>query len=429
MEQQNPVMTHQTSALQPWIVVLATSLFFFYIFAQMHIFNAIIPGLIKEFQFNAVQLGNLSALYYYGNVLFLFPAGMLLDRLSVKRILVFSMAVTVVCSFIFYLTSSIHVMYITRLLIGIVGSFCMLGCVKIASRWFPPNRMALVIGLCITMAMLGGMIAQTPLTLLADAYGWRAAMLTWVILGVGLFALIATFVKDFPPNTQEFFAKQKAKLNAFGFFHSLGLVLKNPQNWLGGLYICFINLPIFIFATWGSIYLVQAHNLARTEASYVISMLFIGAIVGSPLIGWISDKIGRRKLPMIIGAIVSIVVMLLIMYSTNLSLTWLLILFLALGIITSAQVVGYPLIVESNSPTITATASSIGSTLIMSGGTLMPVFGWLLELKWDHKMVDGLPIYSISDCRLAVSMMLIAFIIGLITSLLVKETHCQAKKD
>ncbi len=65
-------------------MTLTASLFFFYEFIQLNLFNPISVQLMLDFHLNAVQLGNLASTFFYGNALFLFPAGMLLDRFSTK---------------------------------------------------------------------------------------------------------------------------------------------------------------------------------------------------------------------------------------------------------------------------------------------------------------------------------------------------------
>jgi sugar phosphate permease len=410
---------------QPWLVVLSAALFFFYIFIQMNIFNAISPALLKEFNLSAVQLSGLATYYFYGNIIFLFPAGLLLDRVSVRKLLLLALFVSAGCTYLFSVSHSLTAMNLARLGLGLAGSFALVPCIKLASRWFPPNRMALVIGLVVTMAMLGGMVAQTPVTLLTDHYGWRMALSVGAGLGAVLLVLIALFVRDFPPGMEKSGAAAPGVADDMSIWRSIGMALKNSQTWLAGCYTSLVNLPIFILSTWGALYLGQVHNLSREHASYIISMMFIGAIIGGPLAGAISDRLRLRRAPMIVGAIIAIILMALLLFVPHLSFTALLVLVLLLGVITSAQVIGYPVVAESNPPAITATATSISSILIMSGGLLNQVFGWLVERNWDHKMVDGVPFYSNHDYCTAMSIMLIGFVLALIASLLVKETHCK----
>ena len=112
-------------------------------------------------------------------------------------------------------------------------------------------------------------------------------------------------------------------------------------------------------------------------------MLFVGMMIGSPLAGEISDFLRLRKLPMITGALLAIGALLIIMFAPTMSLWAEIAQFFFLGLIMGSQVIGYPVIAESNPHTKTATATSLGSILIMSGGMLIPVYSWLLGLAGD----------------------------------------------
>ena len=128
---------------------------------------------------------------------------------------------------------------------------------------------------------------------------------------------------------------------------------------------------------------------------------------------------------MIIGAILSIALVLVVIYVPNLSYGSLMVLFFVLGLITSSQVISYPLVAESNPVSVTATASAVASILIMGGGFLQPVFGWLMQLGWDNKMVNGVPFYSAQDYKVAMLTLPITFVIALIAAFFIKETNCK----
>lgn len=416
---------------QPWIVCLVAALFFFYEFVQMSMFNAINPSLIHDFSISAAKLGSLSAAYFYANIIFMLPAGLILDRYSTKKIILIAMLICIIGTIGFGYTNQLSTAMFFRFLTGIGGSFPFLSCLRLALRWFPPRKMALVTGVIVTMAMLGGMIAQTPLTLMVEQFGWRNAVLFDGGLGIIFMFLIFLLVKNSPgksihPN----YSEPQLSYTPVKLKQALGHILSNKQNWLFGLYTSMLNLPIFLLAqTWGSLYLIQSHHLSQTQASYLTSMIFLGTIIGSPAVGWFSDYVGRRKLPMYIGAFTSLGLMLLIMYCNNLNLTQMLILFFGLGFFTSTQIIGYPAISESNNLETTGGALGLASVLIMGGGALFePFFGWLMELNWDGLHIDNAPVYSHGDYLLALMIMPAAFIIAIITTWLSRETFGKKTK-
>lgn len=411
---------------QNWIVVLSAALFFFYEFIQMNMFNAINPSLMQAFSVSATRLGNLSAMYFYGNVLFLFVAGILLDRFSTRRLLLTAITVCVLCTYLFAMSQQLWQAEVCRLVTGLASTFCMLSCVRLASRWFDPRQIALVIGVVLTFAMTGGMLAQTPMTLMTQWLGWRHAVMCNATLGVVFIFLIFKLVRDYPAHAAELHIMEKLHLKEMGFWDSLRLAVINRQNWLAGIYTNFLSFPIVILgAAWGSMYLMHVRGLTHTQSTYVTTMIFLGTIIGSPLIGFISDKIALRKAPMIIGAILSLVLVLLIMFLPNLSLTDLMVLFFLLAVIASSQVIAYPLVVESNPRAITTTAEGLACTIIMSAGLFQVVFGWLVDLHWNGQMANGVPVYTSQNFQTAMWMFPIVFVISLVISFLIKETHAK----
>jgi MFS family permease len=416
-------------ALQAWIVCVSAALFFFYEFIQMGMFDSIAPALMNDFSINATQLGNLSATYFYADVIFLLIAGVILDRFSVRKVILSAMLLCVAATFVFALSTSLTLAIITHFAAGIGNAFCFLSCIKLSSRWFSSRHLALVIGVIVTIAMAGGVFAQTPLTLLTQTFGWRHAVLLDGVLGIIILFIIWYFVYDNANSPDDTTAKSSIT-SKMTLSQSLRFALSNKQNWLAGIYTCLLNLPIFLLGElWGEMYLTQVHHIARTQASYITSMVFIGTIIGAPVVGWFSDKIGRRLLPMILGAILALASMLILMYTTNLSFAALLLLFLAIGFFTSTQIISYPAITESNPKILTGTATGLASVLIMGGGAVFePLFGWLMDLHATHAG-NAAAIYSATDYMRGMLIMPIAFVIGLIAVLLMKETRCQPYRN
>ena len=412
-----------------WSVVLAASLFFFYEFIQMNFFNAINSQLMATFHLNAPQLGQLASMYFYANALCLFPAGILLDRFSTKKLLLFAVTLCTVGTFIFGLAQTYFFAAAGRFMVGMGASFCFLSCIRLASRWFPPSKMAFVTGIVVTMAMMGGLVAQTPFAILTTYVGWRATVLLNAALGILVFIAIARIVEDRPPGSGDDVTAERHHLKTLGLWRSIRLVLLNRYNWLGGLYTSLMNLPVFLLgALWGIPYLVQVHHLTWVQASYATTLFFVGVIFGSPAFGWFSDYIGRRVLPMLIGAVVSLVMMLILMYAPNLSLNELILLFFLIGFTTSSQVLSYPVLAELNPIALTSTAISIDSVSIMLSGVIFqPFFGWILELRWNHTVVDGAPVYSVSDFLNAMWIMPIGFVLSFFIAWLIKETFCKSQ--
>lgn len=407
----------------PWVVCLTCALFFLYEFIQMNMFNSISPEMTKAFHVSASELGNFSAMYLYATTLFVFFVGVTLDRFSVRRLVLTAMASCIIFTSIFAISTSLEMAQIFRFLSGISGAYCFLSCIVLASRWFPPQKLALATGLIVTMAMIGGTLAQTPLTMLVAAVGWREAILLDSLLGVVFFIMMYFIISDYP---QGYKAPEKRKAQRT-FANSIWHAVSSAQNWLCGTYTSLMNLMILVMgATWGNAYLESVHHLTRTEASIATMMIYIGTIVGSPVIGWYSDKIGQRKKPMVYGAIIALFLSCIIIYVPELSATTIAILFLALGFITSSQIISYPVIFESNPKDVTGSCESLASFVILGGGAFCEYFyGVMLDNHWQGKMAEGVRLYSAADHQYAFYMVPAAIAISLVLALLIKETNCK----
>lgn len=405
-----------------WLVCLSAGLFFFYEFVQLNFFDVINSQLREAFQLNAAQISVMSSAFFLGNILFLFPAGILIDRFSIKWVIVSALAVCTIGTIGFSWTDSYFLASFFHFLAGIGNAFAFLSCVVLTSRWFSHRHQAFVIGVLVTLAFLGGMIAHAPLVYLSKQVGWRLAILFDGLFGIILTIWLACIIKDYPNN------QIKSLRTSSGSLQKLVLrALRNPQNWLSGIYTSSMNIPIMVMgALWGGSYLISAHHLTTISASQVVSFLFLGCMFGCPIFGWFSDKLHLRKLPMLVGAVITLIVLIPMFMDLVLSEINLCILFFILGFSTSAQVIGYPCIAESNPPDSTGVATSIASILIMGGGGVGQIlFGKLIQ----YHAGTNQQVYSISDYQYALWLFPVVIVFAVITIFLMHETFGGRKQN
>lgn len=413
-------VSSEKSSLLPWVVCFAASLFFFYEFIQGNMFASIADNIMHDFHIQADKMTWLSSIYYASNVIFLFIAGFMLDRFSSKKIIMVAMLLCVLSTFVLAHAQSFYLALFCRFVTGIGSAFCFLGPIRIASRWFPPKQMALVTGVIVTIAMTGGMLAQYPLTQLVLQVGWRNALLMVAWLGVTMLILVMFLVKDKPANAPE---TLRVKVSVMS---QAKKAWWNSQTLRAALYTSLMNMAVAVFgAMMGSLYLMQRLGVSKGDAAMVNSMLFLGAIIGGPLIGWCSDKLRLRILPMKMGAWASFAVLLGILY-LPVSLSLMAVLFFLLGFFTASQVISYAFVAESSPPAMTATAVSLVSILTQGGYMVYQnLFSILLTWQGHPQMIDGVPVYSLPDFQFAAIILPLGLCLALTAIYGLKETHCR----
>lgn len=404
----------------PWLVCLAASLFFFYEFIQGNMFASIADDIMRDFQIQANSMAYLSSIYYFSNVIFLFVAGFILDRFSSKRTIILAMLLCVLSTFLLARAESFYLAMFCRFVTGIGSAFCFLGPVRIASRWFPARRMALVTGLIVTIAMTGGMVSQYPMTCLVAEVGWRSALQYVAWLGMAMLFLMLFLIKDSPVD------QASRHLSSPSLLQDAKRAYCNVQSLRAALYTSLMNMGIAVFgAMMGSLYLMQRLGISKSDAALINSMLFLGMIIGGPLMGWCSDRLGLRVLPMKIGALLALAIMMVILY-LPVTFYMMAVLFFFLGLFTGAQVISYALVAESSPPHITATAVSLVSIMTQGGYVLYQnLFGFLLTQHGGMHMEAGVPVYTLADYQFASMILPMGLILAYVILKGLNESYCK----
>lgn len=396
----------QNRIMQGALICFAASLFFAYELMQLHMLNAISPMLMRDLHLSATDFGVLGSTYLLADVIFLLPAGIILDRFEVRRVILTALMFCIAGTVGFAMSTNLTQACIAHFFSGIGNAFCFLSCMLLVSRWFPSKWQATVMGLLVTMGLLGGVMAQTPFSMMANAFEWRGTLMIDAGIGLVIFGLIFLFVADAPV--------KEVKVRTGGFLAEVREALTSRQNICCGLYTGFMNLPVMLLgAMWGSLFLTQIHGFDLPMASFVTSMICMGTIFGSPLFGWLADRNGSHKPMMLFGAIASIGVFALIAFVPNPTPLMMTSLFFGLGFFTSTQVLGYPLISEAAPASSRGTSMGIAAVIIMGMAFLLnPISGFLIDLNWDGTLASGTPLYSYGNFLTSFAIFPIAFILS-----------------
>lgn len=413
-------------SLYSWIVWAIGASFFF-----IQYFPRIIPSiatvkLMQDFHVDALSLGGLSAFYLIAYISMQVPAGVLLDRFGVRRLLIIAVLAEAVGCLIFATTDTLHMAEIARFLGGFGGAFGFVGAMKLASLWFPVRYFGVLAGATQALGMLGAAIGQGPMAYVLSVYSWRTGLLFFAFAFFLLALVIFIVVRDRKSPVHKP-GEHVASADKLGFLESLLFVLKNPQSWINAGYLGLVYAPTMVFAElWGVSYLQGAYNISHEMAALVVSAIFWGWAVGGPIAGWLSDHIGRRKPVMLVSALASLVLITLIIYGTFMPLWLLFVCCFFYGVGNTGIGASYALSGEINPRRVAGTSIAFANmSSIIIGAFMQPIVGWLLVLFWDHKIVNDVPWYSVSEYQQAFISLPLCLVVGFIFAMLVKDSYCK----
>jgi MFS family permease len=403
--------------LLPLLGWLTGAMFFFYAWVLRVAPSVMVEELMRDFAVGAAVLGNLSAAYFYGYAGMQIPAGLLLDRFGPRRLIVAS---TLVCAggcVLFATGGSLAAVTGGRFLIGASAAFSLVGAMAVAGQWFPAHRFAILSGGAMALGMAGGVFGQAPLRLVMEQSDWRSTNLLLAAGGVALALAALATVRD----------RWRGAGGVGSALSGLGHVLRHRQTWLVALTGLGTSAPLLGFASlWGVPFLETAYALPRTHAATLTSAIFIGWGGGAPFFGWLSDRIGRRKAPLVVGLVLETLALSALIYAPGMPIPVVAALCFLVGFFGSSQIVCFALARENHGPALSGTAIGFVNGMVTGAGALFqPLVGFLLDLAWGGETALGARVYDMGDYRLALGSLIVSGLGGLACLAAIRETHCR----
>ncbi len=419
--------------IQPWFICVIGMFFYCYNYFLRVSPSAMQADLTQTFHITATQFGTLAAFYYYAYTPMQLPAGMIYDKFGARFVLFLACLTAVLGLGIFISADSLGIASAGRFLIGLGTAFAYIGVLKLASVWLPPTRFATVAGLTTALGMTSGALSQKYLIKIVEAIGYKHALHTALFVGIALSIAILLIVKSRPKQKTVIANEMQTPMTVKQLKSAVAIIFMNPQMWLIGIIGCLLYLPATVFLDlWGIPFLKSVYQLSADQAVNISSITFLGWIIGGPVIGAFSDKIKRRRMPLVVTGSLAAILLSIIFYVPGLKLHQLYVMFFVAGFCCGAHPLCFALGKENNPGAISGTAVAVTNMLIMAGGAIFqPVVGKLLDLHTTSPLgANGLPVYTAGDYTFALSIIPIGVGLAIFLSMFLKETYCtsQAKE-
>ena len=398
------------------IAWLITAVYYFYQYTLRSAPAVMMPELSAAFGMSATAVASLVGLFYYGYSPFSLVAGATMDRLGPRTVIPLGAAAVGVGTLLFA-SGNVTAAAIGRFLQGAGGVFALVGAAYIATTSFPASRAATLIGATQMFGMAGGSAGQFVVGPLIDSgVQWRTF---WIGMGIGglVIAVLLLVLLPAPKKAPRGDASLKSAARA------MGVVFRNPQSILCGMIAGLLFIPTTIFdMVWGVRFLQDAHGVDYASAVLRSASVPFGWIIGCPLLGFISDRLGRRKPVIAGGAVVLLACLAWILYGPADTFPPY-VLGLMTGMASGAAMLPYTVIKEANPPEMSGTSTGVVNFLNFTFSALLgPVFaGSLLGAAGGGEL--ALPHYQV-----AFQPLLYGVGLALLLTILLRETGPAARR-
>lgn len=411
-------MSNRNFKIQAWAMWVPVVAFFMYQFVIRVSAGVMSDDIMQRFSISATEFGALTSVYYLGYASMQMPVGLLLDRYGPKVVATLFMALILCGIALFIYAPNWHVALIGRMLIGAGSAGGLLSTAKVARLWFDDHAYANVLGITVSMGLIGAVYGSWPLRILIDQFGWENVL--WILLGFGgIIALsIFTFVRV-PPSEIIQDTPPKIWDEIKGIKNHLSIV---KIGILGGM----IGPFLYAYAdVWGVSYLSNIYGLSKAEASGCISAIYMGLCIGAPFTSYVVNKfdVGRKQTALY-GFIKLFLLSALLFFKNIFNYDGVLIIHFLIGLACSYQVILFVMVAKEVSVHENAFVTSIVNMINMLFGFMsILIIGSVMDLNWTGVEEKGLRLYDETAYQIAFSLLIAGLLIGSLGMLKVKTEH------
>ena len=240
--------------------------------------------LIVDLSTDAAGVALLASGYFWGYAVMQLPAGLLVDRYGVRRIVLCSMLASVSGSAAFALSETVASAFVARLMLAIGDALVFTCLLKLVAQRFPDARFGLISGLSQVSGYVGGALATVPLATAINGIGWRACFLTIALIGavnaMGALAILPTA------------SAHQVRMTFRDMWRVVGRALSQAPNW--GCALTFAShyvVVVTLSGVWGLPLVAHTLNLDPAQASAPLLAFMVGQAVGSIVLGHAADRV------------------------------------------------------------------------------------------------------------------------------------------
>ena len=385
------------------ILWIASTLFFAFQFILRMLPALLIDPIMKKYNINAADFGNLTSAYYLGYAGMQIPFGILMDRFNLRYISFIAILTAIVGNLIFAVTDNWYLAILGRFLVGAGSGIGFLGVAKIIKVCFEEKYHKFMIGLSFTFGLTGAVFGNKPMVEILNNYKALSVLiaLSFVGLVIGGIILLIKGDRNNISEAQEFAFKKILNANILIIGIAGGLMVGSLEG--------FADL-------WSLKYFSQIYGFTKEQTSSANSFFFLGMCVGGPILAYFSEYFKSDIFVITIcSLLVAFIFAILFSYTSNWSLNLLSILMFVLGILACYQVLVFSLASSLVDKSVTGMAIAVTNCLNMSFGIFFhKIISLLIQYNYngtiDH--ITGEAKYDYTTFVIALSTIPICALLG-----------------
>lgn len=387
------------NAYLSWLIL---ALVYFYVYVLRVAPGIMIDDIREYFMITAEQFSTLGSLYLIGYSLLQIPLGVVVDKIGVKKVSLWSVGICIIGSLLFGLTKEFWVAQCARLIIGIGSASAFMCALKYVADHLPPGKRGLLMGATLTIGMCGALITVKLIKLLDVYMNWQDMLALSCALGVIVFILVYITLK--PAHVDYYTQRNRKDLSEI--LVSIKDICLSSNVMVYAVVAIGLYTPLLALADfWGPAFIKQKFELDKYEAANLAMMINIGLAIGSLILPMLADKFNKLNEAIILCGFSILFLFCVFLYLPPVSYSTLICLLVLLGFFCGGEMMCFTGALSYSKRFNSGEIIGVVNTLNMLGGAVVQyLIGWSLDLQWEG-LIDsnGVRQYTTAQFEYALS--------------------------
>ena len=400
-----------------WAVWGLAVAFVVYYFGMQTGYSIVNPSVQKDHGLTVSQIGVLAATYTWVYAACQFFSGALLDRLGARVVLLPAIALVTLGAFVFANAHGFEMLLLSQFILAVGACAGFVGAGYVGGQWFGMAKFSFMFGLVQFAASISSAFSQNLISLALGHWQWQALFNLAGVLGIALFALGVLFIHNPKPMT----GSSGRGMGAFigSVVGDILRVAKIGHVWQAALIGSLLFGAMLAMGVVWAPKLLIVRGLDPAVANVAASFIWIGLAAGCLVAPRWSDKVKRRKMPILVGILIQLLAFLGLVYAPDSGTAGMMALCAAFGFGNAAHMLTFSTAADVVAPTQIGTVSAlVNGLMFLVGGIMISRPGLRVEAAVAAGIERGLEFAQYAAWPLTAGL-----ILALVMGLFMKETY------